>query len=155
MNNLSYIIAETTFTKRTLTFGTIPGSCQSSVRRLWAFPAVVQWGWGRDWKMESGQEQQRLGGSPLLLPSGWKVGHSRCTDCGTGGTQQKDNKIWQFQLFQEELNSQFKVQLSFYTNDLQTHLPHMPQLLCNKSNLHENLNIQFFLKLFKRGVDWY
>lgn len=91
-------------TKTRLTFGTIPGSCQTSVRRLWASLAVVLWGWGRGWKMVSGQERRRLGGSPRLWPSGWKSGRSQCTGCGTGGPQETHNKIWLFQVLQEEFN---------------------------------------------------
>lgn len=89
--NWSYITADTTFShtpKENLTFGTIPGSCETSVRRLWASPAVVQWGWGQDWKTELELVQQMLVGSLLLWPSGWKAGHSRCRDCyrrNTGG----------------------------------------------------------------------
>lgn len=94
--NWSYITADTTFShthKENLTFGTIPGSCETSVRRLWASPAVVQWGWGQDWKTELELVQQMLVGSLLLWPSGWRAGHSRCRDCyrrNTGGA------IWLF-----------------------------------------------------------
>lgn len=76
-----------TFSKTRLTFGTIPGSCQTSGRRLWASPAAVRWEWAQGWKMESVQEQRRLDESPLLWPFGWKAGHSRCTNCGKGGKQ--------------------------------------------------------------------
>lgn len=68
---------------KSLTSGTIPGSCQTSVRKLWAYLAVMQLVLGQDWKMESGQERQRLGGSPLLLPFEWKAGRWQCTDCCT------------------------------------------------------------------------
>lgn len=68
---------------KSLTSGTIPGSCQTSVRKLWAYLAVTPLVSGQGWKMESGQEPQRLGGSPLSLPFEWKAGRWQCTDCCT------------------------------------------------------------------------
>lgn len=75
--------------KKGLTSETIPSSCQMSVKRLWAYLAVMLWVWGQGWRMELGQEQQRLCGSPLLLPFEWKAGHWRCKDCRTEGHRWK------------------------------------------------------------------
>lgn len=92
---------------------TTPGSCQTSVRKLWASLAAVQWGWGQGWKMESGQEPRRLGGSPLLWPFEWKAGRWQCTTCHKRTTHRKHKDIWMFLLYTGEAKRPFCLLVQF------------------------------------------
>lgn len=94
---------------KSLTSGTIPGSCQTSVRKLWAYLAVTPLVSEQGWKMESGQERQRLGGSPLSLPFEWKAGRWQCTDCctETGGKTVRLQYSQHFCALPSHVNSTF------------------------------------------------